>query len=148
MAHTYLCLLYHVVFSTKDRRPFIKPEIEASVWRYMVGIAKKNNFHIWEAGGMPDHIHLLMVLPSDMDLAKAVQLVKGGSSLWISRQHVPHFQWQKGFSAFTVSHSLMEKTKMYIRNQKSHHKKMGFEAEYRLLLERHGVKYDEKYLLG
>ena len=148
MAHTYLYLLFHVVFSTKDRRPYIQEAFEARVWRYMVGIADKNNFQIWEAGGMPDHIHLLMVLPSDMNIAKAVQLVKGGSSKWIRENYSRNFHWQSGYSAFSVSYSLMQKTKMYIRNQKQHHKKMGFEEEYRLMLQRHGLKYDEQYVFG
>src|SRR5271168_4591947 len=136
MAHTYLYLLFHVVFSAKNRRPFIQEEFESSVWRYMVGIAQKNRFHIWEAGGMSDHVHLLMVLPSDIDIAKAVQLVKGGSSKWIRENHSKNFNWQNGYGAFTVNHLSMQKTKMYIRNQKQHHKKMSFEEEFRLLLER------------
>ncbi|MCU1286359.1 MAG: transposase IS200-family protein [Acidobacteriales bacterium] len=99
-------------------------------------------------GGMEDHCHLLLALPADMAVAKAVQLVKGGSSKWFREKHLRDFVWQKGYGAFSVSSSQLPKTIHYVQNQSSHHKKMDFCAEFILLLERHGIEYDPKYVFG
>jgi REP element-mobilizing transposase RayT len=99
-------------------------------------------------GGMDDHVHILLSLPATITLAKAVQLIKGGSSLWI-HETFPNqrdFAWQEGYGAFTVSVSQLDKTIAYINNQETHHRKITFQEEYLDFLKKHGVEYDERYL--
>jgi putative transposase len=146
MPHTYIDLVVHFVFSTKDRRAFLTPERQQLIWPYMGGIAKQNRMKPIIIGGVEDHVHMLLAMPTDMDPATAMQYVKGGSSKWFRENHLPEFQWQQGFAAFGVSHSLVPKTIAYIGNQREHHKKMNFQAEYRLLLKKHGIEYDERYM--
>ena len=95
---------------------------------------------------MEDHAHMLLALPSDLSPAKAMQLIKGGSSKWFGENHVKGFRWQEGFGGFSVSASLVPKVTAYIRNQKEHHKKFDYKAEYLLLLKKHGIAYDPEYL--
>lgn len=99
-------------------------------------------------GGMDDHVHILLSLHATITLAKAVQLIKGGSSLWI-HETFPNqrdFAWQEGYGAFTVSVSQLDKTIAYINNQETHHRKITFQEEYLDFLKKHGVEYDERYL--
>lgn len=97
---------------------------------------------------MEDHAHLLLSVPASMDVSKAVQLIKGGSSKWFREKHLNDFAWQQGFGAFSVSASQVPKTIAYIANQKLHHRKMDFKAEFIALLKKHGVEYDERYVWG
>jgi putative transposase len=109
MPHTYVDLVVHFVFSTKDRRPFLTPERQQLIWPYMGGIAKQNRIKPIIIGGIEDHVHMLLAMPSDMDPATAMQYVKGGSSKWFRENHLTEFQWQQGFAAFGVSHSLVSR---------------------------------------
>jgi len=101
-----------------------------------------------EIGGMPDHVHILLSLPSTISIAKAMQLIKGGSSKWVHDTFSEHrlFGWQVKYGAFGVSQSLLEKTIQYIRNQENHHRKMTFQEEFLALLKKHPIVYDERYL--
>jgi len=101
-----------------------------------------------EIGGMPDHVHILLSLPSTVSIAKAMQLIKGGSSKWVHDTFSEHglFGWQVKYGAFGVSLSLLEKTIQYIRNQENHHRKMIFQEEFLALLKKHRIAYDERYL--
>jgi putative transposase len=146
MPHTHIDNTMHFVFSTKDRRPFIKPALQLLLWPYMGGIARHSRIRPIIIGGMEDHVHMLLALPSDIDPATAMRLIKGGSSKWFREQHVSLFGWQQGFGAFSVSHSLVPKTIRYIQHQEQHHRKIDFRTEYRLLINKHGIRYDERYL--
>ena len=97
---------------------------------------------------MPDHVHLLLALPSTVSLAKAMQLLKGGSSKWIHDTHpaAEDFRWQIKYGAFSVSRSVLDQTIRYIRTQEAHHRKMTFQEEFVALLRRHEVAHDPKYL--
>jgi REP element-mobilizing transposase RayT len=99
-------------------------------------------------GGTRDHVHALLSLPGMMSFAKAVQLIKGGSSKWINDTFCGQrkFAWQEGYGAFSVSASQVPKTIAYINNQKEHHRKKSFEEEFLELLERHGIEYDQHYV--
>ncbi len=99
-------------------------------------------------GGVADHVHLLMSLPTTTSVAKAVQLVKGNSSKWVHEATPQHqnFEWQKGYSAFSVSVSLIPQTVAYIRNQREHHRTKSFMEEYLSFLKKHKIEYDERYL--
>ena len=147
MAHTYICNLVHVVFSTKERRNLISDSFSDRLWKYVGGIAKANGFKAIAVGDMPDHLHALLSLPAIMPISKAVQLIKGGSSKWMGDKG-QWFAWQEGCAAFSVSSSQLQHTVEYIHSQEEHHAKRGFAQELRLLLEKHGIAYDEKFLLG
>ena len=146
--HSYSNCLFHIIFSTKERRSFPLEQMQ-HLHRYMVGIAKNNDFKIIVAGGITDHVHLLLTLTTIIPIAKAVQLLKGGSSKWFNEQHpTTKFAWQEGFAAFTVSRSQIDAIADYIRNQEQHHAKRDFAAEFIALLKKHGVEYDPRYVLG
>lgn len=99
-------------------------------------------------GGTTDHMHALLSLPGMMSFAKAVQLIKGGSSKWINDTFPRHkkFEWQEGYGAFSVSASKVPKTIAYINNQKEHHRKKTFQEEFLELLTKHGIEYDQRYV--
>lgn len=138
--HTYSDCLFHIVFSTKERRTFPLDQMQ-HLQRYMVGIAKKNDCKVIVAGGIGDHVHLLMTLPTTVPMAKAVQALKGGPSKWFNAQNAQAgFAWQEGFAAFTVSRSQIDTIANYIRNQEQHHAKRDFAAEFLALLKKHGIE--------
>jgi REP element-mobilizing transposase RayT len=140
MSHTYCSALFHCVFSTKSRRAIIPPDLQDRLWPYMAGIARMNRFKALAAGGMPDHAHVLLSLTATMPIAKAVQLIKGGSSKWIN-DHLRGrgFAWQDAYAAFSIGISQVEKTVRYIDNQERHHKRMTAADELERMLERHGI---------
>jgi putative transposase len=146
--HTHSSLVVHCVFSTKDRARLISAERENDLWAYMGGIARANRMKPICIGGVEDHCHILVALPTDLDVAKAVQLIKGGSSKWSREKYSRDFGWQQGYGAFSVSASQQAKTVACIQDQRAHHKKMDFKAEYIALLERHGVEYDSRYVFA
>ncbi len=115
----------------------------------MGGIARENNMKALAIGGIEDHAHVLLSLPSTITIAKAIQLVKGGSSKWVSDTFPSHFdfEWQEGYGAFSISISHVGSTIAYINNQLEHHQKETFEEEYRAILKKHGIEYDERYWL-
>jgi len=115
---------------------------------YLAGIAKENHFRILATGGIADHIHSIFSLPTTIPIAKAVQLVKGGSSKWINETFNIDFAWQEGFGAFSISISGLQDTRNYLANQGQHHAATTFQDEYRAFLERHGIEYDERYVWG
>jgi REP element-mobilizing transposase RayT len=138
----------HVVFCTKNRRPCIVDEFEERLWEYLGGIAKQNGMKALSIVGVPDHIHIFISMPSSISVAKAVQLIKGGSSKWIHDNFPRHrtFAWQPGYAAFSVSTSLIQENVAYIRKQKEHHRKRTFQEEYISFLKKNQVDYDERYL--
>jgi putative transposase len=145
---SYISSYHHCVFSTKERRPFITPALRERLWPFIGGIARTNGMTAVEIGGVEDHAHVLVSLPSTMALAKAVQLIKGGSSKWVHETFPEHrlFGWQTKYGAFSVSVSQIDKLIEYIRNQQNHHRKMTFKEEFVALLKKHRVQYDERYL--
>ncbi len=135
----------HVIFSTKDRRLWIAPEHQHRLWTYIIGIGKNKGVPVLAIGGMEDHIHVLIALPATVPLAKAVQMIKANSSRFL-RQHVQDFEWQKGYGGFSVGASAIDATVEYIHNQKRHHQKRDFKAEFLQFLKRYDVGYDPKYV--
>ena len=150
MANTFTCLHYHVVFSTKDREPWLGSDIQEQVWAYLGGIARANQLKPLFIGGVEDHVHLLLGIPPTMALCEALKRIKGGSSGWIKENFsgCRGFGWQDGYGAFTVSKSQEDEVREYIGTQRDHHRKRSFQEEYRALLDRHGIQYDERYLWG
>jgi REP-associated tyrosine transposase len=145
---SYVSSYFHCVFSTKERRPLITPELRDRLWPFLGGIARQNKMKAIEIGGVKDHVHVLLSLPSTMPVSKAVQLIKGGSSKWIHETFPEHrlFTWQTEYGAFSVSVSQLEKTIQYIKRQPEHHRKMTFQEELLALLKKHHIAYDERYL--
>jgi REP element-mobilizing transposase RayT len=150
MSHSYSSSLYHVVFSTKERRKQIDAELQTRLWPYLGGIARDNAMKALAVGGVEDHVHLLLSLPSTMALAKALQLIKGGSSKWVHDEFPQRrdFAWQEGYGAFSVGVSQLDDTKRYIANQAEHHRDKNFEEEFIAFLTRHGMEYDVRYVWG
>ena len=148
MSHSYVSNLMHCTFSTKGRYPFIDSELESRLWPYLGGIARENRMKALAIGGTTDHMHALLSLPGMMSFAKAVQLIKGGSSKWINDTcpRPKKFEWQEGYGAFSVGVSGMEATVTYIRNQAEHHRTRAFREEFVTMLRRHGFDYDESML--
>jgi REP element-mobilizing transposase RayT len=145
---SYVSSYFHCVFSTKERRPSIKPELRDRLWPFLGGIARQNKMKAIEIGGVEDHVHLLLSLPSTMAIAKALQLLKGGSSKWVHETFPEQrlFAWQEEYGAFSVSVSQLDKTIEYIKGQETHHRKMTFQEEFLALLKKHRIEYDERYL--
>jgi len=145
---SYVSSYFHCVFSTKERRPQITPTLRERLWPFMGGIARQNNFKALEVGGVEDHVHILLSLPSTLSIAKAAQLIKGGSSKWVHETFPEHrlFNWQEKYGAFSVSVSQLERTLEYVKGQVEHHRKMTFQEEFVALLKKHRIQYDERYL--
>jgi REP element-mobilizing transposase RayT len=148
MSHTYISDLVHCVFSTKLRRDLISTEIQPDLWAFVGGIARKNEFKALTVGGTENHLHVLLSLPATMSLAKAMQLLKGGSSHWMNETHTRGFAWQEGYGAFTVGISQKNDTIRYIQSQAEHHRKRSFEEEFVAFLKKHGVEYDPQHVWG
>ena len=148
MPQSYVINLMHCTFSTKERFPFIVAELESRLWPYIGGIARENKMKALAIGGTSDHLHALLSLPATVSCAKAVQLIKGGSSKWIHDTFAKYrkFEWQEGYGAFSVSASQSSRTIAYINNQKEHHRKRTFEEEFLALVEKHGVEHDRRYI--
>ena len=148
MAHSFSSSLYHSAFSTKRREPRITAELQARLWPFMGGIARKNGMRALAIGGVADHVHLLLSLPSTLAIAKAVQLIKGGSSAWVHETFPEHrgFVWQEGYGAFSIGISDVSRTIAYIESQEEHHRKRTYQEEFLAILKKHGIAYDERYI--
>jgi REP element-mobilizing transposase RayT len=148
MPHSYTSQLIHCVFSTKERRPIITPALFERLIPYIGGIARANAMVLIGAGGIEDHMHLLILLPKTLSISKAMQLIKGGSSKWIHDTFPEHrlFEWQEGYGAFSVSTSNKSRVISYINNQREHHNKEDFRSEFIRFLNAHEIEYDERYV--
>ena len=150
MANTYTSLMYHFVWSTKNREPLLSNDIRPRVWSYLAGVAKQHRMFVRDIGGMADHVHVFLDVPKTMTVVDAAKTLKGVSSTWINEQHVVagRFQWQDGYGAFTVGPEEKETLSAYIRNQEEHHRVKTFAEEYEAFLRKHGIDFDPKYHLG
>ena len=145
---SYVSSYFHCVFSTKDRRPLITAELRERLWPYLGGIARENKMKALAIGGVADHVHLLLSLPATMPIAKAMQLIKGGSSKWVHETFPDQrlFAWQTKYGAFSTSVSQLDGIINYIETQEEHHRKMSFQEEFLALLKKHRIEYDDRYL--
>ena len=150
MPSSFISCHMHYVFSTKERRNLIFQDMQTRLWAFMGGIARQNNITAIAVGGTDNHAHLLLSLPATMPIAKAAQMIKGGSSGWVTDTFpaCPDFAWQEGYGAFSVSMSAVEQVKTYILTQAEHHKTMTFEDEYLTLLDKHPLTYDRGRVFG
>jgi putative transposase len=146
MGSSYISLHYHLVFSTKLRRPFIRADWSDALHEYLGGTVRGLGGEPRSIGGTEDHVHLLVSLTADHKIKDFMRELKKASSAWASRRHCRDFMWQEGYAAFTVSASHRDKVRRYIESQPEHHRKMTFIEELRLLLDKHAVEYDPRYL--
>jgi REP-associated tyrosine transposase len=148
MAGTYTKLFYHLVFSTKNRQQFIAPSIEEELRRYIAGILRNIEGSCVEINGMPDHVHILAIVPPKISVSDALRTIKASSSKWVheTKPELAMFAWQDGYSAFTVSKSQVNSVREYISDQKAHHAERDFKAELLGLLAKHEVEFDERYI--
>jgi putative transposase len=148
MGHTFTNLVTHVVFSTKHRQPLIHDSFRQRLHEYMAGFARKEFRGSLSVGGTENHVHGLIVLPTDISMAEAMKKWKGLTSKWVHETFPAEadFAWQEGYGAFSVSQSNVHQVATYIEQQPQHHKKLTFEEEFIALLERHGIEYDPRYV--
>lgn len=148
MPNTYTQLLYHIIFSTKNRERTLTDGQRDHLYKYIWGIHDNLHCHLYRIGGIDDHVHILTSLPTTLSLAKYVQTVKTGSSNWLKSQPAfPRFErWQDGYGAFTVSNREKSGLIEYIKGQVEHHRVESFLDEYRRMLAEHGIAFDERYL--
>jgi REP element-mobilizing transposase RayT len=148
VGHTFTSNLCHCTFSTKGRQPCITADLQARLWPFIGGIARENGMTARAIGGVADHVHILLSLPATMAVAKAVQLIKGGSSKWVHETFPRHgdFGWQEGYGAFSLGVSQVDRTVAYIESQAEHHRKQTFQEEFLAFLKRHKMEYDERYI--
>ncbi len=150
MASTLTNLLYHIVFSTKDREPLIRPAFSDNLEKYIAGIIRNEGGILLGIGGMPDHTHLITKFKPDRSISDMVRLIKANSSKWVNENHGDpgRFAWQSGNGAFTVSQSQLEALTAYVANQQVHHRTRSFQDEFRDFLTKHGITFDEQYVWG
>ncbi len=138
----------HIVFSTKHRQPLIHAPVESELHSYLGGICNKLECTVLKVGGYTDHVHILCKLSKKIALMKLMEELKGHSSKWIKTKGVGYenFFWQDGYGAFSVKGSEVDRVIEYIANQHQHHSKKKFQDEYRAILKKFKVEYDERYV--
>ena len=150
MPNAYTCLNYHVIFSTKQRYPWLETQYRERLFAFMGGIVRDLRGRLLAAGGMPDHIHLLASLHPSTSLSDVLRQVKSSSSAWIHTTwpELRKFAWQDGYAAFTASRSALDDVQAYVARQEEHHQRVSFQEELREFLCRHGVEFDQRYVCG
>ena len=148
MPQSFGCLHVHIVFSTKNREALIDSDFAARLCSYIGGVVRADKCVLIAAGGMPDHIHLLVSLGRETTVAQLVCRVKANSSGWLHETFpdLAGFAWQAGYGAFAVSYSGVPRVRAYIEAQAKHHRRRTFQEEFRLLLRKHGLTWDERYV--
>ena len=142
-------ILVHTVFSTKERRPFLRDKaLREELHRYLGGILTNLDCQPIIAGGVEDHVHLLCALSRTCEPAEMVKEVKRGSSLWLKTKgpHLQGFAWQNGYGIFSIGFSQIPSVRDYIARQEEHHRKVSFQDEFRHLLRRYETEFDERYV--
>lgn len=145
---TYTAIAYHIVFSTKDRASVLHSGRRPDLFRYITGIVRNREGHLYRINGVEDHIHILTSIHPTVILAMLVKDMKTGSARWIKENHVfkGFSHWQEGYGAFTCCRHHIDTLIEYIKKQEEHHRKTSFEQEYRNLLAEAEIDFDERYL--
>ena len=149
MAQSLARLWTHLIFSTKNRFPFLTDKIlRAEMHAYLAEMLRKHGCETLIVGGVEDHTHSLFALSRTLPIASVVKEMKRTSSGWIkgSSRRLSKFHWQGGYAAFSVGQSNLQEVIRYIANQDEHHKRVTFQDEYRAFLKAYGVEYDERYV--
>jgi putative transposase len=148
MANSHRAHFFHLVWSTKGRRNLILPKMKEPLYKYMGGIIRNSKGNLLEAGGVANHVHLLVEVSLLDHYTSMIRNLKANSSSWLKREFPEcfDFAWQDGIGSFSTAPSILEAQRSYILNQEKHHQKVTFETEYIKLLELHGVKYDPRHV--
>jgi REP element-mobilizing transposase RayT len=142
-------ILVHVVFSTKDRRPLLRDQkLRDELHRYLGGILTNLDCQPIIVGGVEDHVHLLCLLSRTSAPADVVKELKRGSSVWLKTRepNLANFAWQSGYGIFSIGFSQIPAVRNYIAGQEEHHRKASFQDEFRQLLQRYEIEFDERYV--
>lgn len=141
-------ILVHLVFSTKNREPWLADDIRDELHAYIGGVVENHKGTLLKSGSVADHIHLLIAQPRTCAPAELVQEIKTGSSKWLKTKSAGNagFHWQGGYGGFSISPSHRPALEKYIANQAEHHRKVTFQDEYRRLLIKYGIQFDERYV--
>jgi putative transposase len=141
-------VMIHIVFSTKNREPWLDRDVRPRMHAYLATICREFGAELVRVGGTADHVHIVTTLPRTVTQAELVEPIKKASSKWSKSLDARYrgFFWQRGYSAFSVSPSQLDAVLQYVETQQDHHRKRTFQEEYRELLRKHGVKFDERYV--
>jgi putative transposase len=142
-------VVVHIVFSTKNRSPFLSDRVvRKEMHAYLGGTCNNLDCPVLTVGGFADHVHILCALSRNVSIAKLVGDIKRGSSKWIKTKGrmLTKFAWQNGYGVFSVGEAEIERVRQYIVGQEDHHKKKTFQDKYRSFLKEYGVNYDERYV--
>ncbi len=145
MPQSLSLVLIHVIFSTKDRAPFLKPALRPKLHAYLATVTRTLDCECFLAGGVEDHVHLAIGLSRTITIAKLVEQLKTTSSKWLKPES-PNFAWQRGYGIFSVGPSDLPALKQYIAAQEQHHHNQTFQDELRTLLLKYNIHFDERYL--
>ncbi len=146
MPQTLSLNLVHIIFSTKGRVPLIHDEIAPRLHAYLAGTARELGCECFRVGGVADHVHLALRLPTTKAAADVVSRLKTSSSAWMKEQGSAQFSWQRGYGLFSVGPSDLDALIQYIDGQKVHHARRSFQDEMRAFLTKYGIAFDEKYI--
>lgn len=140
MSHSFNKIWIHAIWSTKERLPLLKPDLEKTIYTFIGEQLKELGCPVRIINGMPDHIHCLFLQNPQKGIAEIIKQLKGSSSHFVNQQNTSEkFAWQTGYAAFSVSESAVEKVFKYISTQKQHHYKRTFQEEYEEFLKLHHV---------
>jgi putative transposase len=141
-------VILHIIFSTKNREPWLESKVRPRMHAYLATICRDLGGELERVGGVADHVHIITTLPRTLSQAEIVETLKTNSSKWIKALDAQYrgFFWQRGYGAFSVSPSHLDGVLQYIETQQEHHRTRAFQEEYRELLRKHGVQFDERYV--
>jgi REP element-mobilizing transposase RayT len=148
MPQSLALVIVHLGFSTKDRQPLLGASVRPSLHAYLATVARNIGCECYRVGGVADHVHLAVQLPRTLTIAGVVEELKTSSSKWLKTQAtgLAAFAWQRGYGAFSVSPSDLDALRSYIDSQEEHHRVKTFQEEYRALLVKSAVEFDERYV--
>ena len=148
MSQSFTNLLYHLIFSTKERRPLIAIDYQPRLYDYIGGVIRNTGGISLGINGTDDHVHVLAKLRPDRALSDVLRDLKSNATGWMHDvfPRLADFSWQRGYAAFTVSQSNLKQVQRYIAAQKEHHQKISFRDEFILFLKENGIEYDERYI--
>lgn len=149
MSQSLARLWIHLIFSTKDRYPFLTDKsIRTDMHAYLATMLRSQDCEAIVVGGVEDHVHALFALSKNHSLADVIKEIKRTSSGWIKdlSSKLTNFHWQRGYGAFSVGQSQLEEVSRYIERQEEHHRRVTFQDEYRMFLKKYCVDYDERYV--
>lgn len=149
MSQSLAKIVVHAVFSTKERRPFLRDiSLRTELHSFIGGILNGRDCQAIIVGGVEDHVHLLCTLSRTCDAASLIKEVKRGSALWLKTKSpdLGNFAWQNGYGIFSIGVSQIETARRYIAAQEERHRKVSFQDEYRQLLHRYAIEFEERYV--